>query len=469
MSITLTGETLASLAVTLVAVLGLGMASASRARSAEGFSLAGRKAGIGLMSGNMAGAIIGGAATIGTAQAAFRLGLSAWWFTLGSGLGFILMAAFFARPLRNTRLETIAQFLVLHYGPGAGPLTAIASSLGILFSAVASSLSGLHLIGALLGLSPGWSAAIIVILVLAYVLFGGMAGAGKAGLAKMAILWTCLVVAGAGAVHALSAQADFAQHFPTRPWLDLMGPNHVDTLGNVASLIVGVLCTQTYVQAIYAATDSRTARRGCVAAAALVIPVGLPSVAIGMAMRAEQPDLTPILALPAFFVGHLPGWLAGIGLAGILLSVVGSIAGLVLGIGTMMANDIGRAVLHVGEGRRVLWLNRAVVALVSAAAAAIAAANPDSLVLDWNYLSMALRGGGVFLPLLMAIFLPGRLPPRAAVAAIAAATLAGVAARTLPGFAVNPLYPALGAAACIVVAGLVWRRLPAPARRHIPR
>ena len=41
----------------------------------------------GLVTGLILGTFIGGSCTVGTAQLAFRLGLSAWWFSLGGAVG----------------------------------------------------------------------------------------------------------------------------------------------------------------------------------------------------------------------------------------------------------------------------------------------------------------------------------------------------------------------------------------------
>ena len=73
--------------------------------------MAGRSAGASLVAGSIAGTVVGGGATVGTAQLAYSFGLSAWWFTLGSGIAFILMGIFYAKRLRNTALETIPQYL----------------------------------------------------------------------------------------------------------------------------------------------------------------------------------------------------------------------------------------------------------------------------------------------------------------------------------------------------------------------
>ena len=48
-----------------------------------------------LVLGGIVGTIVGGSSTVGTAQAAFTLGLSAWWYTLGCSIGILLFAFFF--------------------------------------------------------------------------------------------------------------------------------------------------------------------------------------------------------------------------------------------------------------------------------------------------------------------------------------------------------------------------------------
>lgn len=78
------------------------------------------------------------------------------------------------------------------------------------------------------------------------------------------------------------------------------------------------------------------AASGCFIAALIVIPIGLPSVAVGMYMHAAEPGTLPILVLPTFLVNHVPVLIGGLAMSGIILSLLGSIGGLSLGIGTMI-------------------------------------------------------------------------------------------------------------------------------------
>jgi len=442
----------------VIIVIGSGIYSAPNVKSAEGYSLGGRSSGAILISGSIAGTVVGGGATVGTAQLAYSLGLSAWWFTLGSGIGFILLGIFYARPLRKTGLETIPQYLVLNYGKMAGSLASVIASIGILFSAVASCLPGIQIIAAIFDLTP-WSAAVLLImLVIGYIFFSGMKGAGVSGMMKLIIIWITLFTAGGTACFSLYGMRNFWLMFPSDPWFSFLGKSPWETVGNLFSLIVGIICTQTYIQTIFSASDSRTAAVGSFAAALVVIPVGLPSIAIAMFMHATHPHILPILALPMYLLQYQPAWLGGIGIAGIMLSLIGSISGLALGIGTMVSKDICYELLDIRKTERVLLVNRSTVVIVTFIACLIAILNLKSNVLDWNYMSMALRGGGIFIPLTLAVFAPGILAPGWAVASMVLSTIAAIVAKTILHLEINPLFVGIGVSAVFIIIGMIFRR-----------
>jgi SSS family solute:Na+ symporter len=443
---------------TLAAFVALAVHAACKVGSAEGFSLSGRRAGTTMIAGSIAGTSVAGASTIGTAQMAFSFGITAWWFTLGVGIALIIMARLYAQPLRASCLETLPQYLTQHYGRAAGLIASAASSTGILFSAVASAISGVALVSVLFGLASWQAGAIIAALVIGTVFFGGLKGAGLAGLLKMAAIGLALAVAGIAAVILLGRLPNFAATFPLDPWFNPFAHGVSETVADVVALLVGMICTQTYIQAMFSAVDTKTAARGTMVAALLCIPVGLPCVAIGMAMHVAHPQMAAIYALPVFLVTEVPSVIGGIGLAGILFSVVGSISGLALGIGTMIAGDFGRGLLKIRDGQALLWLNRFAVLAVTALAFAIALANAGSQVLAWNYLSMALRGAGVFLPMALAVFWPGHLKGHWAAASMALATLAAICGRFVFHLPLHPLFVGLAVSAVVIVAGMVRGR-----------
>jgi len=99
-----------SLVATLIITMLPGIIAARRIKSADDYNVGGRSAGVGIVAGSIIGTIVGGAATVGTAQLGYSIGLTAWWFTLGSGIALFIMAAFYAKPLRASGLTTVAEF-----------------------------------------------------------------------------------------------------------------------------------------------------------------------------------------------------------------------------------------------------------------------------------------------------------------------------------------------------------------------
>ena len=442
---------------TVAIVLGGGIWAARSVKSAEGYSLGGRAAGAPMVAGTIAGTVIGGGATVGTAQLAFSVGLSAWWFTLGSGVAFIIMGLFYAKRLRALGLTTIPELLVENYGVRAGVVTSVIASLGIFFSAVASCLPGIGILSAVLGISPYAAAGLLLALVVLYVFFGGMKSAGVGGILKMAVIWTSLMAAGGLAYGALPSGAAFSAVFPGDGWLSLFGGGVGNGLAHLASMIVGILCTQTYVQAIFSAKSPEVAAVGAFTAALIVIPVGLPCVAVGLYMRAFEPNVLPLLVLPTYLAEHLPPWIGGVALGGVMLSIVGSIGGLSLGVGTMIANDIlARAFSVTDEGKK-LRLVRFVVLGVVVCACAYAIANPEAQVLILNYISMALRGGGIFLPLTLAVFRPKCVSPRWALLSMVVSTAVAVLFSTVLTPPVNPLFIGLAVSVVLLASGFLSR------------
>lgn len=393
------------ISATVFAVIGSGFYVSRSVRSSAGYSVAGRSAGASLVAGSIAGTVVGGGATVGTAQLAYSFGLSAWWFTLGSGIAFILMGIFYAKRLHNTALETIPQYLELYYGKKAETLSSIISSIGILLSAVASSLPGIEIISALFGLTPFLSALLLMALVIAYTFFGGMKSAAVSGILKMVIIWISLFISGAIAFLLLQENNTLSS-FPASHF-DLMGQGTDSAMAHLFSVIVGVLCTQTYIQCIFSADTPLKAASGCFIAALIVIPIGLPSVAVGMYMHAAEPETLPILVLPTFLVNHVP-------------VLIGVLAVMIL-------------------------------------ASLIAIMNRGTEILFWNYLSMGLRGGGIFLPLTLAVFWPGHLNADWAVFSMAGSTIAAITA-ALAKFPFDPLFIGLAVSFLLILPGLCLKK-----------
>ena len=445
-----------SMIVVLVLASIPGLLAAKKVKSEADYSVGGRKAGSVMVAGTIIGTIVGAAATIGTAQLGFKGGISAWWFTVGSGVALIVMALFYAKPLRDSRLTTISEFLVINYGKNAGPISSIAATVGIFLSIVASMLTAIHLIAGVFHVNLLEASAVIMVVVLLSVFLGGISGSGMAGLVKIGLIFGTIFIAGICAYNDLGGLNGIKTTFSAVPWLSMFAIGSEKVIYNLLSLTIGVISTQSYIQALFSASDSKTAAIGCIIAAMIVIPIGLPSAIIGMSVQISNPEINSIDALPVYLLYYMPDWLGGAAIAALILSALWSISGLVLGCGTMISRDIFKAVFCLNNHKVLLWINRSFVFLLTLAAEVVVFYHSDSYVLDLTYLSMALRGAGIFLPLTFAIIFKNRVPQKAGLLAMLAGIFIALTWHLFFPAAKDTLFPSLIFNLLFLVPGVMW-------------
>lgn len=437
----LTSTHLISIICTLALVSLIGIYAGRRVKSTADFMVSGRKAGMILIIGTITGTLVGGASTVGTAELAYLYGLSAWWFTIGAGAGCFLLALLLAGPLRESALETVPQFLVQSYGPAAGPIASIFSSAGIFLNIIAQILAAMALIIAVFNFSSFNAALIAIVLVICYVYFGGVISTGIVGVVKLVILYCSLIVMGVLAYTQAGGIAGFTRTFSFFPWLSLFGRGVATDLAAGFSLIVGIMSTQTYLQAMFSGRDVQTAKFGALISGILVLPSGLAGTVIGMYMKLNYPDISAAEALPVFAIKLLPAWFGGIVLAILLVAVVGTAAGLTLGISTMFTKDIYQRYINTqADDRRTLIVSRVILILVVGLTILFVTGNMQSMILQWSFLSMGLRGASIFLPLLGAIFLKKIVSPVGGVLALAAGPVADLVWKLVVPDGIDPLY-----------------------------
>lgn len=443
---------LAAAAALAIAFVAYGTRAAARVRSPADYAVAGRSAGAAGVGGVLLGALVGGASTIGTAELAYSHGLSACWFTVGGGLGCLLLGLAFARPLRRSGVETLPQLLGERFGPPVRLAATLATALGTFLSIVAQFLAGIALLQAAAPLGAGAASLVLGLLVLGFAGLGGLRSYAALGAAKIALLYAVLLAAGVAALRAGGTPAHLWEALP-RSAFDPFSLGSAD-LGAVASMIVGVLCTQIYAQAILSAADERTARAGALLSAGLMPPLGLLGIWVGLTLRAGGVELRPAEALPYFLRASFPAPVAGALWGAVLLTVVGTAAGLLLGVAVNLSRDLAPA----SPGS--VWRSRAIFLALACAAAALGTLGRDAPILRWSYLSMGLRGAGTFFPLVLALLRPSALPARWALAA----SLAGLGATLLwplGPWGGEPLFAGLLASGALAAMGVWSGRLSA--------
>lgn len=400
--------------LTLALMSAVGIYSGKKVSNAADFNSGGGETGAGIVAGTLLGTIVGGAATVGTAQLAFIYGMSAWWFTLGAGIGFLIMAFTFLKPMRAKDEATISAMVGKEFGKTTGLLASCLCLLGMFLSIISNHIAGAALVTSLVSVSNLVAGLVIVALMVFYVVFGGVWGTGLGGVVKTILLCVSAIAAGGYVLlHTGDTGLFGVGALPTEPYANLFGRGFGIDVGACLSVIFGVLTTQTYVQAVLTGRNLKVARGGALIAAFITPLIGLGGVLIGLFMRLHHPEIEASEAFPLFILDYLPGVLGGVALAALLIAVLGTGAGLALGISTVINNDILSKIPSVKKKMQnentSLLVSRGIIVSVFLLALLISLGDLGNVILDYAFMSMGLRAGVLFLPLCCALWLPGKV------------------------------------------------------------
>jgi len=425
------------LIATLAVIVGLSVWSGTRAKT-------GGKLASPVVAGLIMGTLVGGSSTVGTAQLAYNYGLSAWWFTLGAGLACLILALVYAKPLRRSGCTTLVGILRREYGDATGMLASVLSAVGTFINIISQLISATAVLAVVAPVGTEIAVAISVVFMILYVIFGGTKGTGLVGIVKMVLLYIAILACGI----LVLKMAKIPDLINAVPKLSLFARGVSVDGGACLSLILGVLTTQTYAQAVLSAKSDRAGITGALVSAFMIPPIGIGGILVGLYMRANAglyAGLTAKTALTTFVTSHMHPVLAGVILGGLFIAVVGTGAGLALGISSVINNDIRKG----KTPRTKLW-----IVLVLAAAGLLSCGALGDTILQFAFMSMGLRGAVIFAPLLFALWLPGKVRANYAIASV----IAGPAAVLLFGLwkvlPFDSLFAGIGVALLIMILGL---------------
>ena len=421
------------LLITVVSVF-----SGKKVKSANDFITSNKRANSWMVTGTITGVLVGGASTIGTTQLAFQCGMSAWWFTLGEGIACLLLF-FLIRPLKESRVQTIPQFLSQSYGQKSIIPSCIFSSAGMFISVVAQLLSLVALISSMFPLNPLLIAFIGIILMATYISFGGIWGSSLVGIIKIILIYIFLTIASIFCYKSFGSISNLKEIFPHYPWFSLFGRGFIVDSSALFSTLVGVISTQTCIQAVLSGKNISVSRKGVLLSAFLIPPTGIAGILIGFYMRANYPDINSAQALPLFIIKHFNPLLSGMSLAILLIAATVTGASLILGISTMFTRDIYPKFFRFNE-KSALILSRLTIIIILFIALLFVKQNLYSLIIKWNFLSMGLRGTTIFFPFLASIFFKDYVSPSAGFWAIIIAPLSIIIWKIIYPEGLNPVF-----------------------------
>lgn len=289
---------------------------------------------------------IGTSASVGTAQEAYKVGISASWNILALAAGFVFYGLFLAGRYKNSGYNTISAILAEVYGDK----TRLATSLVMIFAleivAVAIYAGGGTILSILLGV--GRSSAIVVcgFVSVLYVFMGGMKSVVYTNVVHSFVKYIGIIVALYFGITKVGGFQELHARLPS----EMFSLAHVGIGQIFAWFIAGMgatFSTQYVIQAINTVDDAKSAKVASFSTALLLVPFAIITALVGMCSLALFPNIKSINAFSAL-IGQMDGVMASVVCAGLAASLFGSIAAFSVATATLLYKDF-----YVGFGGRV--------------------------------------------------------------------------------------------------------------------
>ncbi len=433
----------ASFIVFLTLFLGVGLASAFRARkSRQDYYLASGEvvpwlAGLSAVATNNSGYMF-----IGVIGFTYATGLASIWLMVGWILGDLIASFFVHRRLREaterTHEASFAAVLATWNGQKFAVWRRLAAVIMVVFLgayAAAQISAGGKALQGVLDWNPNTGAVVVALMILAYSAAGGIrasiwtdAAQSLVMLAAMSLLFVVGVLGrgGAGsAIEEMAALPGFLDLFPP----DLIIPGAAGVILFVIGWMFAGLSVigQPHVMVRFMAVDSpsHVARARAWYYGYFTLFYALAT-GVGMLSRLYLPELDgldPELALPTMARELLPAVFVGMILAGIFAATMSTADSLVLSCSAALTHDL------LPRRFEAQWEMKTATALVTALALAIAVSDNQSVfslvILAWSTLASA------FAPLLIVLAVKRRISEAGAIAALVVGVAAALIWRSL--------------------------------------
>ena len=166
-----------------------------KASGSDGFFVAGRKAGIVLVTGSLAATFIGSSVVIGMVGSGYSMGLPGVWWLLVGAIGLVILGLFLAKRVRRVGVYTLPELLEKQYGSKAKLLASLVIVVSWIAICAAQILAAGNVLHALI---PSWDVralmAICATVFVIYTVLGGQYSIIRTDFLQLIILVVGLLV-----------------------------------------------------------------------------------------------------------------------------------------------------------------------------------------------------------------------------------------------------------------------------------
>ena len=407
----------------MVATVAIGLIVSNRKKSKtekqsnDDFLMAGKSLGPVVLAGTLFASNTGGASTTGVATNVYTYGLSASWYVIAAGIGFVLVS-FIAPYFRKTQANTVPEIISKRYGKPSHIFTAITSITALFMATGAQIIATASIINVVTGVEFKIAAIITTVVVIIYTMVGGFTSVTETNIMHVLFITVGMTIAmfiivnnsAVGGFSALFAKAKTVTDNSGKN-LDILSMTKIGfptIIGYIAMYFMTFPTGQEIVQTYCSAKDGRSAKLGSVMAGVLsavyaIVPgiIGLVAYVCidGFAAGGAQKN-----ALAQATLTFAPAVVAGIVLAAIVAATMSSASGNMIGTATMFTNDIFTPYINKGvkDDNKEVWVSRVTMVVVGIVGLGVALTSSNIISVMMG--AFALRSAGPFAAFICGIF-----------------------------------------------------------------
>ncbi|MDF2570619.1 MAG: sss: transporter, solute:sodium symporter family [Sporomusa sp.] len=307
------------------------------------FLFGGRQMNTLLVAANVAGLAVGAASTIGVAENAFTAGIAAGWYNGAWAAGAFVMGVLAAGKYREMNCTTIPELFERYYDKKGRVISVIGLITIQLVITSLQYLAGGAILSSLLPEVFSFNAGMITsaVVFVGITLIGGLWSSGLSNIVSVALIYigvitgTIITVSQQGGLPTIAAKLP-----PGTDWFGPIGGLGLATIaGWFAVMITQSITAQGPVQIACGAVSAKASKHGFIWGAILIFPIGFLCAVMGLAAKVAYPDVKATMALPKIIMGLDP-IVSGVTLAALWAADVSTACTLLLGAGTLFAQDI---------------------------------------------------------------------------------------------------------------------------------
>jgi SSS family solute:Na+ symporter len=440
----------------LALMVGIGLYASRKQDSINDYFVAGGKLGTFSIACLWMASWVGGAAIVGGVAKSYEFGISGGWYTICMTIGCLLFGLFFAARVKRwgeeKQLLTYPDLIESHYDSRTRIVATITTALA--FAGFAA--GQLAAAGAILGTLLGWDYSMALLLasgiIILYTATGGFLAVTYTDWVQLVLLFVGVVLVGipvsisnGGSWEAFTTNLPAGHFSPTGWGLPTMLALSVSI---PMSFFVGM---DSYTR-MFSARNEKIARRGTLWAAALLIPMAVGAVWLGLTAALLYPDVDNSgEILSRLVIDTFPTGLKGLMLVGILAALMSTADICILTASANGSRDIYQRYINPDvTPRKLVNISIGLAVLIGAAATFMAWQMQD--IIGILLLAFTVNSAALFIPTIAFVVLKSASKAAAfwSITLSLATVVAWHAASTIelaPVFTLDPLWPGLAVSA----------------------